>query len=295
MADKDDDDLIDKDELEELDVAVDQDEEPEKEEKAPAAPDDGIEALKRQLAAERTARQEAERRAQAAVVEAHEAKLEVDDTNLQLVNTAIDTLTNDMAALKHNYAQAMADQDFGRAADINAQISEQAGNLHQLKLGRDAMLQQPKRQAPAPAPAGDPVESFASRLSPKSAEWIRAHPDCITNPALNSKMLLAHAVAVDDGLVVDTPAYFAAIEKRLGFTSDEAPDASPLSEAAEPTKKREAAPAAAPVSRSEEPTRRDNVVRLTREEREIAESINMSPEEYAKQKLRLIKEGRIGR
>jgi phage I-like protein len=88
---------------------------------------------------------------------------------------------------------------------------------------------------------------------------------------------------------VDTPAYFAAIEAKLGVskTADTGDQY-----AAKVTQRRDAAPAAAPVSRGTGSGNK-NAVRLTSAEREAASDMGMSEQDYAKHKIALIKEGKL--
>ena len=89
--------------------------------------------------------------------------------------------------------------------------------------------------------------------------------------------------------------YFKYIEGRLGIKKDnhesDADESveSPMSSAAAP--KRVVQPPPAPVSRG---TSRSNVMRLSAKEAETAKDLGYSPEEYAKNKALLIKEGRYG-
>ena len=108
-------------------------------------------------------------------------------------------------------------------------------------------------------------------------------------------MFRAHEDAMDDGIAPDSDEYFQYIEQRLGIrrnmdeqdtrTSAE----SPMSSAAAP--KRAVQPSPAPVSRG---SSRPNVMRLTAAEAETASALGMTPEEYAKNKNLLQKEGRYG-
>ena len=83
----------------------------------------------------------------------------------------------------------------------------------------------------------------------------------------------------------DSEDYFANVETLLGVRKAPAAE-EPLSSAS----RRSTPPPAAPVSRE---TRGGNVVRLTSEEREMADMMKMTPEEYAKNKVALKKEGRL--
>lgn len=279
--------------LEDIEVQVEGDDE------APAAPEpvvppveDGIADLKRQLDEERARRAEAERRAHEAAQLAHAARSDKEDTDIQLVSNAIDTLDRDTEILKAGYAQAMQQGDFRRAAEIQEEMSENAAKMLQLRNGLEAMKAKPKTPPPQPMPR-DPVEAFASQLTPRSADWVRAHPEYVRDAKLNRKMIAAHELAVADGHVPDTDGYFEAIEETLRIKPQAAPrevDLDASETAAKVVQRRDAAPAAAPVSRGQ-PSR--NTVRLTAAEREMAEMMNMKPEEYARNKLALQKEGKL--
>lgn len=241
-----------------------------------------ISELKRQINIEREARVAAEKRA-------HAANNKKDDTEIQLVSSAIDSVTRDTEILKSNYQIAMQNQDFAGAAEIQQLMSEKSAQLLQLRNGLEAMNAKPKTPEPQYTHA-DPVEAFASRLSATSAEWVRKNPQFVTDPRLNRKMIRAHEDAVDDGIAVDTPAYFAAIEAKLGV-------AKPANDtgdqyAAKVTQRRDAAPAAAPVSRGTTNGSR-NVMRLSPAEREAASDMGMTEKQYAEQKIALIKEGKL--
>jgi hypothetical protein len=274
---------------EEVVITVEAEDEPAVE-KAAIPPEDGIAELRRQLEVERTARQNAERAAYDAKREAHQARNNEDETNVQLVSNAIDTLRRDDEILKQNYQYAMSQGNFSAAADIQQEMSGNAAKLLQLSNGLEAMKARPKTPEPRQAPS-DPVEAFAAQLSPKSADWVRKHPEYVKDAKLNRKMIAAHELAMADGMPVDSDDYFAAIEETLKIKA--APPQTETSDeyAAKVTQRRDAAPAAAPVSRGG--STRTNVVRLSAAEREMADMMGMKPEDYAKNKMALQKEGKL--
>jgi hypothetical protein len=281
-------------ENEEEDIVVDVELEPEVEEPEVqvVSQDEGIKELQRQIDEERARRVEAERRAANAERDAHRARNDVDDTNIQLVSNAIDTLRRDDEILKQNYQIAMQQGQFAAAAEIQQEMSGNAAKLLQLSNGLEAMKAKPKTPEPK-APPADPVEAFASLLSAKSANWVRAHPEYVKDANLNRKMIAAHELAVADGLAVDTQEYFDAIESTLKIKPKPVAEANQTADehAAKVVQRRDAAPAAAPVSRGG--SSRTNVVRLTAAEREMADMMGMKPEEYAKNKIALQKEGKL--
>ena len=278
---------MDEEELNDIEVKIEDAPEEEIPEALPA--EDGIADLKRQLDEERARRAEAERRANEAAQAAHRAKLDKDDSDIQLVSNAIDTLNRDTDFLKASLEQAMRMGDHSRAVELQEEISDNKAKLLQLNNGLEAMKNRPV--APPPPAHSDPVEAFAAQLSPRSADWVRAHPEFVRDAKLNRKMIAAHELAVADGHAPDTDGYFSAIEETLRVRPKPVVDEDASSSAAKAVSRRDAAPAAAPVSRGT--PSRANVVRLTAAEREMAEMMNMKPEEYAKAKMALIKEGKM--
>ena len=123
------------------------------------------------------------------------------------------------------------------------------------------------------------------------------------DPHKNRQMMAAHELAVARGYQADSPDYFSSIEKTLDLASPKNGAAShteetdPLSDpsAVEVSGGRQASPPAAPVSRTAVGNNgsRPNVVRLTAAEVEIAGEIGMTPEEYARNKMQLMKEGKL--
>jgi len=259
------------------------------EEKDPV--ENSLDALKEQLERERKARAEAEKRANEAAQTAYQYQNEAQDSNLHLVTNAIETVTQTNSILKANYRDAMAQGDYDTAADIQAEMSSNAARLLQLEQGKQALEAAPKYEAPTPYVA-DPVEALASQLSPRSADWIRSHPEYATDSRLYNKMLAAHQLAVSDGIAPDTDDYFDSIETTLRVRPRN--DSYDASEAAAKPIQRRSAPPAAPVSRSGTGDgSRPNRVTLSHEEREMATMMGMTPEEYGRNKLALKKEGKL--
>lgn len=257
-------------------------------------PEEGIAELKRQLEQERALRLQAERDRVEMARREQQARLDKRDADYQLVSSAAEALERDIEIMTANQANAMQRGDHQAAAKFQREISEAAAQAQQLKNGLRAMEEERKKPVAPIQPAApvDPVEAFVSQLATEpSKQWVRAHPEYARDPRLTRKMIAAHELAVADGIPPDSPQYFEAIERTLNIKQQAAPVADDASEgAAKVTQRRDAAPAAAPVSRG---TPRNNVVRLSGQEREIAEMMGMKPEEYAKHKMALQKEGKL--
>lgn len=265
--------------------------------------EEGVEKLRQQLADERAARVAAENHAREAAQGEVEARQTAQTSQLDLVKSAIDRVTQANDTLEAQYADAMAAQDFKAAAKAQRQMADNSAKLAQLEAGKNALEKAPK---PTPRAPVDLVEKFASELSPASAAWVRAHPEYVRDQAKNKKMLAAHSIALADGCKPDTPEYFRSIEDTLKIAPivakplETAVDAGdPMADAAQPVNGgRQAAPAA-PVSRSPANSsgQRPNTIRLTPEQVEAAHASFPDSKDplgdYAKQLLALRKEGRI--
>jgi hypothetical protein len=269
-------------------------EKPKNDAAAAVSPEEGLEKLKQQLADEKAGRLAAEQRANDASRAEATARGEVQTSQLDLVKGAIERLTESSDTLEGQYADAMAAQDFKAAAKLQRQMGDNSAKLIQLEAGKKALESAPK---PVPRAPADPVEQFAGSLSPASATWVRAHPEFVRDSHKNRQMIAAHELALARGIKVDTPEYFASVEKTLDLSApavaktDTDPDAS--ADAAQAVGGR-AAPAAAPVSRSNGAHgNRPGVVKLTPQEVEMAGIMNMSVEEYARNKVALKKEGKL--
>ena len=256
--------------------------------------EEGIKKLKKQLADEQAARVAAEQRARAAESGEVKAKTDVQATQLDLVKGAIVTVSQALDVLEGKYAEAAAAGDWAAAAKVQRDIGANSAKLLQLENGKSALEKAPKPVIPEPS---DPVEAFTANMTPRSAAWVRAHPDYVRDARLNRKMIRAHEDAIDEGITPDTDAYFDAIERTLALKQapvDDGGEDIALSDASRPTSQRSPAPPAAPPSRSGNGGgTRPNVVRLSADQREIAKLNGMTDEEYAREIVALKKEGRL--
>jgi len=270
-------------------VIVEAPEELKIEEKPQLSVEAGIDALKTQLEEERRARETAERRAKEAMEQASAAKHDAADSNMRMIDNAIDTLKRNQDILKQNLRDAVAMGDADAQAEIMMSLNKTDNDLREVQRGKQ------QYEATAKHSAADPVEALASKLTPRSAEWIRAHPEAVHDPVLNRKLRRAHEDAIDDGLKADSDDYFAYVENRLSIRQPVKQQEAALSEASTSTAgRRAAAPPAAPVSRSGTGTGgRPNVVTLSRAEQEAARDMGMTPKEYAENKMALVRAGKL--
>lgn len=286
--------------------------EPEKPTTQPA--DAGIETLKRQVAAAEAARRQAEAVAQQKTEEANAAQRTAIDSQVGQITEAINAAERDGEIAEAALKKAYEDGDFDQVAKLQrivVRIENRIAALDNLKTQVTAQQTNSRPvvtegRVPDPVPA-DPVEAFASRLSPASAAWVRQHPETVTDQAVNAEMLAAHHRAIRAGIAADSPEYFAFVEERLGFRQpvQQQQQQQPAAQPQQPTQQVPARQAqaprvpAAPVSREAPPataTRPNGVViRLSQAERQMARDLGMSELDYAKEKAALMREGQLGK
>lgn len=254
-------------------------------------PEEGIEALRARLAeadnaraAAEAATAEANRRANAAHTSAADAHKDKTESDLALVTNAIESLGQSQGVLKANYAAAAAAGDWDAASEAQLSMATNAAKIQTLETGKTE-LEEAAKNPPKPEviPLSDPVEMVAAQLSGPSATWVRAHPEFARDPNKFNMMVSADGLARGRGMAPDTPQYFAVVEELLGLTKAPVQEESPLSEASQ----RSVSPPAAPARR-DSPT--GGTVRLSAEELELAESMGLTKEEWAQQKVAIAKE-----
>jgi hypothetical protein len=304
-------------------VKVQEEKDPEVEQPRAAAVDEREKALndlrkqyehqKRLAEAEREARKAAEEYARQQAEQISSARGEVQDSNLKIILNAIDATESAASNAERDYAEAMAAGDYSAAAKAQRMIAQAESHLLQLQNGKQRLeesLQQTTEgsvgatEVPSfePKIPQDPIEVYASRLAPKSAQWLREHPEVVSQNKVG-KLTRAHQDAVEDGLVAESPEYFRYIESRLGYdapTQYEEPvrEAAPVREA--PKKSLASAPVSSNGSvMSPRSSGNSNTMVLSSAEVEMA--ILAEPElprdkaieSYARNKAFLIKQGKL--
>ena len=182
------------------------------------------EEQKKRAEMERHARQQAEQYAYQQAQKANYAQAEVQDSNLRTILNAISADEQAAANAERVYADAIAAGDTALAAKAQREMAKAEARLVQLENGRRALeerlqategrVEEPEMPRFAPMPT-DPVDALASRLTPKSAAWLRAHPEAANQV---DKLTAAHQAAVTlKGIEPESSEYFKYIEKQLGF------------------------------------------------------------------------------
>lgn len=225
--------------------------------------EEGIEALKQQLAAEKLARAQLERQARQTEEEAARYRSQAERSQADNLASSVDLATQEVEKQKAAYKSAMEAGDYSAAAEAQAALSEAAAAKTMATQARSAYEARLKTQAEQ----RPPQQTF----TPRTQAWLNDHPDVLTDPVQRQKAALADSLARTEGMIPDTDAYFARVETIMGMRQDApARQPSPV-----------AAPVSAPVTRGAEtrPT-----LHLTAAEKEFCDASGISRTEYAKNK-----------
>lgn len=257
--------------------------------------DPGVEALQRQL-------DEQKRRADAAEAERDRERAErnkdsqvIADSRLLVIDSTIATNESKKADIMRRMKEAKEAGDYDAETTAAAELAEVTLDLKQAKLGKDRLEQQIEQAKNQPESSGDRFEDWAreNNIHPKSKDWLRGHMDYLTDDVKNAELLLAHKKAVRDGVPLNTPAYFEAIETNLGLRG--AP-----SEQEEEVEERQTSAPTAPVSRSATPMGGRRVTdvagitdlgngkyRVSKEVAEAAQIAGVTVKEYVAEAMKL--------
>lgn len=274
-------------------------------------PDDNSEELKRQLEAlrrsETTARQQAQQAAQqrdAAIRYAQEREVALSRSQKDASDSRLEAIQNGMAAAeaeveeaKRAFRSAAIEQDIDAQVAAQERMAEAKANLVNLTNGKAAMergiAEEQERIKNQPPPQqqqqqqGDALDR--TNLPQTAKNWLRSHPEYLTDSRKNAKIQSLHWDVLDEGHQPFTDKYYESLEVHLGLR------AKPRQEAAEedegdveqPVRK---SVVSAPVSReapSSSGNRTPGTVRLTASQREAAKMAGITEAEYAKQVVNL--------
>jgi hypothetical protein len=253
---------------------------------------DGAAELRAQLNAQRAATLQAQQVAAEAAQRAQFAEQQMRGSTVTAIDSALEAAQHQAANLKAEFQAALDAADHRAAAEAQEKLSDARHNLLRLQEQRayvDAEMRRP-RQQPQPQQQQQPVgvEDIARDLSqtgfPRSADWLRAHPEWASRPDLLKRVSSADNHLVDNrGFVRESDEYFAALEQELGMNqrARRAPAAA-------------AAPTSSSVSlRTGQPMMRSHVP-LTPEQRAAAiEMHGMSEKEFAQEFEKARVEGKL--
>lgn len=225
---------------------------------------------KQEAEAARAQASQATRTADTYRMQAEQTGLEARQASIAAIDSAAAHAKNNVLALKAEIARAGTAQEWDVLADAQEALAQNITYLQQLADSR-AAAENRRATAPAkPAAEDDRVEQFIGSLTPRSQAWLRSHKaDVFSSPARQNKAQAAHNMAIADGIEPESDAYFAELDKYMGYGSTE-------NKAAPKTQhqRQSGAVTSAPPARTNpaQPSRSDSL-RLTKEQLETAIAI----------------------
>jgi hypothetical protein len=264
---------------------------------------------KKVATAEREARKKAEEYAHQQAQQVYSARNEVSENQLRAISNAIDVTEQTAATAERDYADAMASGDWNAAAKAQRVMAQAESQLLQLQNGKQRLeetlqpvegrVNTPEMPRFEPQIQPDPVEMYAERLTPKSAAWLRSHPEAVDKIG---RLTRAHQDALEDGIEAESSDYFAYIEQRLGISKPVYHEPEPVREETPrvaPKKSVASAPVSQNSSMSPRSNGQSNTMTLSSAEVEMALlsepelSREKAIETYARNKAYLIKQGKL--
>jgi hypothetical protein len=210
---------------------------------------------------------EAEQRAAESRAEAEVSKKRESSYQLDTITTAISASQQDAESAKRDIRNAKQNGDLETELEAIDRLASARATLIRLdEAKQDLEARQKAPPKPQAKPQLDAVEAFAQNRTPKTAAWIRAHPEYVTSERGIRKLTAADAVAQAEDLIPDTPEYFAKVEEYLGIGKAEAAP----TEASQVAPKRSAAPPVAPGAQVSGGNPSVQSVQLTRREADAA-------------------------
>lgn len=235
----------------------------------------------------------------------------------EAITNALGSAESIIEAAKQEVRSARAEGDIDREVEAQDKWNEAAASKRYLSAQKDQMdqwVEQQKRQ-PSPQqqrqPTQEELRAEAERaISTFSAPdrvktWLRNHMEYMMDPVKNNRLQTLHGLIVEQGIEAYSEPYVERMEQLLGLKPTQGNGSGNGAHQPSPALQRQSAP----VNVSAPPTREvpsmttgraptPTKVTLNPDEREVASSIAISrgisqaeaEKEYAKQKLRMIRE-----
>ena len=192
--------------------------------------DSGAAELRAQLAAQRNATQQAQQIAMEASQRAQFAEQRAMGSTVNAIDSALAAANQEAANFKAEFQAALDAADHRAAAEAQEKLSDARHNLLRLQEQRayveaEARRQPQPQQRQQPQPQQQPLgvdqiaQSLANDGYPRSADWLRSHPEWASRGDLLKRVASASNHLVDNrGLALESDEYFAALEQELGMS-----------------------------------------------------------------------------
>lgn len=237
-------------------------------------------------------RQAAEQRVRERDQEVSQSKIRAEDAEYDAILNAIGAAESEAETAQRDISIASEAQDAKGVGEASRRLARAEGRLAQLEDGKAAIeraktaaaaraKEQPQREAQKTTTVDQYIDQLPNLL-PSQRDWLREHPDALTDTRKNLRLQGAHVEAEDQGLRPGTVKYFNYLEERLGYKEPADEDEGAVEDRDEPR-----TTVSAPPSRSatNPGTGRPSNTRitLTPEQREVARLSGIDEITYARQ------------
>jgi hypothetical protein len=257
------------------------------------------EASNKRVQDEIAARQAAEQRVREREQEASQSKIRAEDAEYDAILNAIGAAENEAESAQRDIATASEASDPKGMAEASRRLARAESRLSQLEDGK-AAIERAKTIAAAQAKEAPQqretqknldVNQYIDQLPnllPSQRDWLREHPETLTDARKNQRLQGAHVEAEDQGFRPGSQKYFNYLEERLGYKEKDVNDDDDDNERQQDAG---AAQVSAPPSRNatNPGTGRPSNTRitLTPEQREVARLSGIDEITYARQLQRM--------
>jgi len=177
----------------------------------------------------------AEERVREREQEASQSKIRAEDAEYDAILNAIGAAESEAEGAQRDIALSSEAADSKGVADASRRLARAEGRLVQLQDGKDAIERaktaqaarektQPQTQKPTTQPTVDEYINQLPNLLQSQRDWLRSHPDALTDQRKNARLQGAHFEAEEKNLQPGTPKYFSFLEERLGYKEAEVSD-----------------------------------------------------------------------
>jgi hypothetical protein len=241
---------------------------------------------------ERKRAEEAERKRNEIQTENGRFQEEATQAQYDAIVNALEASKAEAETAERMLERAEFDADPKAKSDAYRRLARAEANITRLEDGKAAYENriQAEKAKPKPEPVrADPFEAAIASMPPLVKDWMREHPDYMTDQRKNAKIQALHWDVLDEGHAFGTKAYVESMETKLGLREapkpviaqdddEQPPQRTTVVTQAPPTRE-------VPSSSTGKPS--STKVTLTPEEREIARMNNITEIEYARQKIKM--------
>jgi hypothetical protein len=232
-------------------------------------------------------REDSIKRANERESEIHRLKKTTVESQVEAIGNALAAASAEAEAAQHDIEKALELGDFKGQADAYRRLATATTNISKLEDGKvelEALAKVASEPVKPEAPK-DPLE--AMNIPNTAKEYLREHPELLTNQRLNAKIQSLHYDIIEEGHKAYSPEYFESMDVHLGYKEQIVNEKEEEDEPVQRTRFM-----SAPVSR-EAPANaqgeRPGKVTLSVAQKEAAKIAGITEKEYAEQVMELRK------